>query len=178
MTVFIPVLGLPAAALGPKPMSDGDRIEIALLPPTKLVSGIMKLPVMQGAEGHGIFVRDFPAHGGRLGELEVMGLGRLPSADEAGVVGNEAEVAGVAEASGSGTERTALSMRPVEWEAGAGREADGGEGATASTPATLAASSASRTEWPESRRPVREWQGADLRPLRPPRIASTIAGLG
>ena len=66
------------------------------------MSGIMEFAVMKGTEGDGKFVRDLAAHGGCLGELQVMGVGGLASADETGVAGDEAKMGGIANAPGLG----------------------------------------------------------------------------
>ena len=41
--------------------------------------------MMNTAEGYGELVADFEAQGSRLGKPQVMRIGRLPAADEAGL---------------------------------------------------------------------------------------------
>ena len=45
----------------------------------------MQLSVMTAAEGNGELVADLETDGSRLGKPQVMGIGRLPAADEAGL---------------------------------------------------------------------------------------------
>ena len=45
----------------------------------------MQLPMMAAAERHGELIADFEAQGSGLGKPQVMRIGRLPAADEAGL---------------------------------------------------------------------------------------------
>ena len=67
----------------PKCFGDLQRLDREPLPPGDFVAGLMQLPVMTTAQGHGELIADLEADGSRLGEAQVMGIGRLPAADEA-----------------------------------------------------------------------------------------------
>ena len=45
----------------------------------------MQLPVMAAAEGHSEFIAHFKPQGSGLSEPQVMRIGRLPAADQAGL---------------------------------------------------------------------------------------------
>ena len=66
----------------PKAFGDVERLDVELLPPGDLIAGLMQLPVMTAAEGHGELVADFEADGSRLGKAQVMRVGWLPAANE------------------------------------------------------------------------------------------------
>ena len=63
---------------------------------------LVELPVVEGAEGDGELVRDLAPEGGGLRELQVMGVGAVAAADQAGLRGDEGEVPEVADAAGLG----------------------------------------------------------------------------
>ena len=71
--------------LFPKPIGDLQRFEVELLPPSHFVAGLMQLPVMTAAEGYGELVADLEADGPGLRKPQVMWVGWLPTADEAGL---------------------------------------------------------------------------------------------
>lgn len=52
--------------------------------------------MMEGAEGYDILVADFLAEPPTLGEAEMMGMGRLAIADEAGELGHTPEMGFIA----------------------------------------------------------------------------------
>ena len=54
--------------------------------------------MMEPAERDGVFVADLPSERARLGEANVMGFGRRPAADDAGLRGDELAVLLVAQA--------------------------------------------------------------------------------
>ena len=71
--------------LFPKPLGDFERVDLEILPPGYLITGLVQLPMMAAAERHGELIADFEAQGSGLGRPQVMRIGRLPAADEAGL---------------------------------------------------------------------------------------------
>ena len=73
------------------PQSLGDRqgIDFEIPPPSHFIAGLMQLAVMTAAEGHGELVADFETECPGLSEAQMMRIGRLPAADQAGLRGNE-----------------------------------------------------------------------------------------
>ena len=71
--------------LFPKLPGDLQRFDVEVSPPGHLIAGLMQLPVMTAAEGNGELVADFKADGSWLGKPQMMRVGRLPAADEAGL---------------------------------------------------------------------------------------------
>ena len=86
----------------PKHLGDLQRFDIEPLPPGDLIAGLMQLPVMAAAERNGELVADFEADGSGLGKAQMMRVGWLPAADEAGLGGNEPEMRLVAQTLGLG----------------------------------------------------------------------------
>ena len=68
----------------------------------------MQLSVMAATKRHSKFVADLQAQGSRLCELQVMGIGRLPSTDKTGLGSNETEMAFVAQSLGLANGERAL----------------------------------------------------------------------
>jgi hypothetical protein len=56
-----------------------------ILPPSDLISSLMQLSVMAAAERDGELIADFEPQRPWLGKPQVMRIGRLPSAGEAGL---------------------------------------------------------------------------------------------
>ena len=56
-----------------------------LAPPCSLVTVAVNFAMMNTAERDGELIADFEAQGSRLGKPQVMRIGRLPAADEAGL---------------------------------------------------------------------------------------------
>ena len=54
-------------------------------PPGHLIAGPMQLPMMPAAERYSELVTDFETEGPELGKAQVMRIGRLPAADQAGL---------------------------------------------------------------------------------------------
>jgi len=81
--------GRQGAGLLPKTPGDLQCIDLEIFPPDRLIAGLMQLPMMTAAEWDGEFVANFEAEGSRLSKPQVMRIGRLPSADEAGLRGHE-----------------------------------------------------------------------------------------
>jgi len=66
--------------------SSEERIDVQVFPPSHLIAGMMQLAMMTAAERYGEFVADFETQGSGLGKPQVIWIGRLPSADQAGVL--------------------------------------------------------------------------------------------
>ena len=71
--------------LFPKSLGDRQRIDIEILPPDHLIAGLMQLPMMTAAERDGELVADFETEGSGLRKPQVMRIGWLPAADQAGL---------------------------------------------------------------------------------------------
>ena len=71
--------------LFPQPLGDLQCVDLQILPPGNLIAGLMQLPVMAAAERDGELVADFEAECARLRKPQVMRIGRLPAANEAGL---------------------------------------------------------------------------------------------
>ena len=84
----------------PQLESDGQRVDADRGPPRGFIAIGVQLPVMEPADGDGVFVADFSAERTRLGEANVMRLGGRPAADDAGLRGDELAVFFVAQANG------------------------------------------------------------------------------
>jgi hypothetical protein len=69
------------------PLSDSQCIDIQILPPSRLIAGLMQLPMVTAAEGYGKFVADFETQGSGLGKPQLMRIGRLPDANEQDIEG-------------------------------------------------------------------------------------------
>ena len=84
----------------PQALGDFERIDVSIhrLPPSRFIAGSMELPVMSAAEWHREFVADFAAERHRLRKFQVMRIGRLSAAEQAGLGGNKFEVRLVAAA--------------------------------------------------------------------------------
>jgi hypothetical protein len=65
--------------------SSGERIDVQVFPPSHLIAGMMQLAMMTAAERYGEFVADFKTQSSGLGKPQVMRIGRLPAADQAGL---------------------------------------------------------------------------------------------
>ena len=74
------------------------RINPLVLPKGPFIAPVVELAVMQGTEGHDPLVAGLEPPGAGLGEGEMMGLGRLPPADQAGLTGHILEMLAVADA--------------------------------------------------------------------------------
>ncbi len=72
-------------AFCPKVLGDGQWVNLLLRPPILLRARRMKRPVMEEADGNGPFIADLARDGPRLGIPDVMGVGGLAIADQAGL---------------------------------------------------------------------------------------------
>ena len=89
-------------ALFPKLLGDLKRVDIQVMPPGYFIAGLVQLTMMVAAEGYGELIADFQAQGSGLRKAQVMRIGRLPAADQAGLRGHESQVGFVAKTLGLG----------------------------------------------------------------------------
>ena len=68
-----------------------------IAPPGDFIAGLVQLAVMPAAERDGELVADLEAQGSGLGKPQVMRIGRLPAADEAGLCGDKPQMGLVAQ---------------------------------------------------------------------------------
>src|SRR6478672_9656087 len=85
-------LTLVRAGFFPKLPSDLDRVDAGALPPGSFVPGPMRGAVMCSTERYREFIARLAAERAGLDELQVMGIGRFAAAQEARLLGHEAEV--------------------------------------------------------------------------------------
>ena len=69
----------------PKPLGDLERLDLEAFPPGHFIAGLMQLSMVTAAKGYGELVADFEAERSRLRKPQVMRIGRLPAANEAGL---------------------------------------------------------------------------------------------
>ena len=69
----------------PQPFGDWQGIDLQTFPPGHLIACLMQLPMMTAAKGYGELVADFETEGSGLCETQVMRIGRLTAADDAGL---------------------------------------------------------------------------------------------
>ena len=92
----------------PKPVGNWQGINVDALPPGHFIAGLMQLPMMTAAERYGEFVADFETQGSGLRKPQVMRIGRLPAADQAGLRGDESQMSFVTQPLGLGDREKAL----------------------------------------------------------------------
>ena len=80
----------------PKPCRHGQWIDRVDVPPCAFIAAAMELAVVQPAKGDGEAVADLAPHRPPLGKLDVMGIGGTAAADEAGLMGHEAQMVAIA----------------------------------------------------------------------------------
>ena len=68
------------------------------IPPRSFVPSLVQLPVMPAAKRDRELITHLETNGSRLCEPQVMGIGRLPAADEARLSGNEFQMCLVTQA--------------------------------------------------------------------------------
>jgi len=85
-------LTLVRAGFFPKRPSDLDRVDPRALPPGPFVPGPMRGAVMCSTERYREFIARLAAERAGLDELQVMGIGRLAAAQQAGLLGHEPQV--------------------------------------------------------------------------------------
>ena len=89
-------------ALLPKPLGNLQCIDFQVVPPGHLIAGLMQLAMMTAAERYGELVADFETQRSGLRKPQVMRIGRLPAADQAGLRGDEPQMGFVAQPFGLG----------------------------------------------------------------------------
>jgi hypothetical protein len=77
-----------------------QRIDTGLAPPRGFVAVAMELAMMPPAKRHGELVAGFSTKRPALGKAQVVGVTGSSSADQAGLLGDEADVVAVADAAG------------------------------------------------------------------------------
>src|ERR1700747_2075170 len=82
--------------LGPKVRRNGQRIDPLTFPPGALVAAPVQLTMMQPADRNGEAVAHFPPHRPLLRELDVMGIRRGASADQARLGGDKFQMIAIA----------------------------------------------------------------------------------
>ena len=78
------------------------------LPPRDLLGGAVRLAMVHPAQRHGEFVADLAAECARRGKPQMMRIGRLPAADQAGLPAHELQMLLVAMEHGFGDGEPAL----------------------------------------------------------------------
>ena len=79
-----------------------------IAPPGNFIAGLVQLPMMTAAERHSEFVADFEAERSGLSKSQMMWIGRLPAANEAGLRGNKPQMGLVTNSFGFGNGQNAL----------------------------------------------------------------------
>jgi hypothetical protein len=87
---------------------DNEGIDARRLPPALLIADPVKRAVMAAAQWHGEFVADLAAQRPRLGEAQVVWIGRRAAADQTRLPGDKPQVLLVAVALGLGEREHAL----------------------------------------------------------------------
>ena len=82
----------PLSDLRPELLGNSKRIDLALLPPSSLIAGCVVFAVVDGAKRHGEFVADLQRQPSRLCKTNVMRMRRGAAADQAGLLGDKAQV--------------------------------------------------------------------------------------
>src|ERR1700746_2787342 len=80
----------------PERGSDAERLDPVAAPPTPFLAMPMQFAVMESAKGDAKFVAHLAAHRALLGKLDVMGVRRRATADQARLSGDEFEMLAVA----------------------------------------------------------------------------------
>ena len=80
----------------PKASRDFQGIYSVTVPPRAFIAGLVQLPMMSAAKRDRELITHLEANGSGLRKPQVMGIGRLPAADEARLRGNEFQVCLVA----------------------------------------------------------------------------------
>jgi hypothetical protein len=80
----------------PQPLRNSDRVDAGGLPPRSLIAVPVGLTMVGSTERHGELIADPSPQGPGLHESEVMGIGRLPPADEARLRRHELQMGAVA----------------------------------------------------------------------------------
>ena len=100
MLAAVLVGSVPFVRLFPKPRSDREGVDPHVVPPGDLVAAVVELTVVIAAERHGELIADFGAERPRLGEADVVRVGRGPAAQDARLRGDVAQMVLVTDPSG------------------------------------------------------------------------------
>ena len=88
-SIFIGLMGVLSCGfwvrLLPKPLGHWQCIDFQTLPPGHFIAGLIHLPVMTAAERYGELVADFETQRSGLRKPQMMRIGWLPAADQAGL---------------------------------------------------------------------------------------------
>ena len=76
----------------PEPARDGDRLDAASRPPIDFLAGAVQFAMMRAAQRDREFVADLEAESAGLRKPQMVGVGGLPAADEAGLFGHEPQM--------------------------------------------------------------------------------------
>ena len=86
----------------PQPIGDRQRVDLDPLPPCSFVTRPVQFAVVDPAKRDGELVANFAAERPRLGKTQMVGIGRRPAADHAGLRRHELAVVLVAQPDGLG----------------------------------------------------------------------------
>ena len=86
----------------PQPARDRQRIELDALPPGRLITMSMQLPVMGSTQRNSKLIADLSTQGAGLSKAQMVGVGRRPTTDHAGLPGHELAMVLVAQPDGLG----------------------------------------------------------------------------
>ena len=79
-----------------------QRIDFRAFPPGKFIAGLVQLSMMPTAKRYGELIAHLETNRSRLRKPQVMGIGRLPTTDEARLRGHKFQVCLVAQSFGFG----------------------------------------------------------------------------
>jgi hypothetical protein len=94
--------------LEPEVTGHGTGINTDGLPPLRLIALAVNLTMVAAAERHGELIADLAAEGAALGEAKVVWIAGHTAADQARLLGNEADVLPIAEAARFGERQDGL----------------------------------------------------------------------
>jgi hypothetical protein len=69
----------------PETSRNFQGIHSVTIPPRAFIAGLVQLPVMSTAQRHRELITHLETDGSRLRKPQVMGIGRLPAADDTGL---------------------------------------------------------------------------------------------
>ena len=88
----------PRMALQPQHPGLGEGIDACFAPPSRFIAMAMQFAVMAAAERDGELVADLAAERPALGKAQMMGIAGLAAAEEARLLGDEADMLAIADA--------------------------------------------------------------------------------
>ena len=95
----------------PKFVSHAQGLDAISRPPAHFIVGAMQLAMVHAAERHGEFVADLQAKASRLGKAQMMGIGRLTTANETGLGRDKSAMAFVTPSPGARRHRICLKFK-------------------------------------------------------------------